>query len=73
MMTPLVHVEKVSVETTGNGATAFHSENEKSVVEGAIGRPDIDHEDIAGLDRAHMVDLERAYVGNPSLQTIVDN
>ncbi|KAH7391497.1 major facilitator superfamily domain-containing protein [Cadophora sp. MPI-SDFR-AT-0126] len=45
--------------TTGTGSTAYTSDNEKAIHDGAIGEPDIDHEEAEQMDQGHLDDLER--------------
>jgi hypothetical protein len=42
--------------------------------EGAIGEPDLDHEEVEQMDRGHLQDLERQHVGCPQgPHTCLDN
>ncbi|KAH6668267.1 major facilitator superfamily domain-containing protein [Halenospora varia] len=61
-MTPARDLEKgpdIDNGTTGTDSTAYHSDNDRTMVEGAIGDPDIDHEEVEEMDRGHMDDVER--------------
>lgn len=52
--------------TINTESTAYLSEPEKAMPqkmdEGAIGEPDLDHEEVEGMDEGHLDDLERRYV-----------
>ncbi|CAL3969953.1 hypothetical protein PZA11_007507 [Diplocarpon coronariae] len=55
-------LERVEVEngTTDTGSTACLTDNEKAMIEGATGQPDLGHEEVELMDRGLMDDLERA-------------
>ncbi|PBP24130.1 MFS multidrug transporter-like protein [Diplocarpon rosae] len=60
---PLVRdLERADIDngTTATVSTAYHSDNEKAVIEGATGQPDLGHEEVDQTDRGHMDDLDRA-------------
>lgn len=44
--------------TTGTGTTAYNSDNEKAIYDGATGEPDLDHEEAEQMDQGHLGDLE---------------
>ncbi|KAL2061645.1 hypothetical protein VTL71DRAFT_7022 [Oculimacula yallundae] len=55
------NTENGTIGTIGTESTAYVSDNEKTVQEGAIGEPDFDHEAVEQMDPGHLDDIERQY------------
>ncbi|CZT08235.1 uncharacterized protein RAG0_13395 [Rhynchosporium agropyri] len=49
----------IEIATIGTGLTAYSSDNEKAIHEGAIGEADFDHEEAEQIDLGHSDDIER--------------
>jgi hypothetical protein len=48
--------------TTRTESTYYQSDNEKGIEEGAIGIPDLDHDEVEQMDAGHLDDLVRQHV-----------